>query len=375
MTSTYDHRIIQGAESGQFLQVVEAYLQGEHGFYEQVFAELDAPLGAAPQAPAPAAAAAAVRDAAPARGAGRRQGRRGAAAGRPGRDVAPQGPPHARPPGRQARPARVRARGRSGARSRDRRADAGADGPDPGQDPAHLRPGRHARGRAPAPARDLLRDDRLRDRAHRVAPPAHLAAREDRVGRVPHPADERGAAHAAAPADAGRLARALHAQGLPRPEAVLDRGARHDRADARRDDPARGRQRRARGGPGHGAPRPAQRARALPRPPLRDDLPRVRGRLVDRGGDDDPAGRDRRRQVPPRRPGRLPAARRVLDHRAAGVQPEPPRVRRAGGRGRDARAADVPPGPARASRQQRGAARSSCTAMPPSPARASSPRP
>ena len=66
MTSTYDHRIIQGAESGQFLQVVEAYLQGEHGFYEQVFADLDAPLGAAPQAPAPAAAAAAVRDAAPA---------------------------------------------------------------------------------------------------------------------------------------------------------------------------------------------------------------------------------------------------------------------------------------------------------------------
>src|SRR4051812_29520260 len=42
MTSTYDHRIVQGAESGQFLQVVEAYLQGEHGFYEQVFADLGA---------------------------------------------------------------------------------------------------------------------------------------------------------------------------------------------------------------------------------------------------------------------------------------------------------------------------------------------
>jgi multifunctional 2-oxoglutarate metabolism enzyme len=54
MTSTYDHRIIQGAESGQFLQVVEAYLQGEHGFYEQVFADLGAPLGATPMAPAPA---------------------------------------------------------------------------------------------------------------------------------------------------------------------------------------------------------------------------------------------------------------------------------------------------------------------------------
>ncbi len=63
MTSTYDHRIIQGAESGQFLQVVEAYLQGEHGFYEQAFQDLDVALGAAPQAPAPAAAAAAVREA------------------------------------------------------------------------------------------------------------------------------------------------------------------------------------------------------------------------------------------------------------------------------------------------------------------------
>src|SRR5690348_563268 len=75
MTSTYDHRIIQGAESGQFLQVVEAYLQGEHGFYEQVFEQLGAPLGPSPApqapepgvpvpeaAPAPAAAPAAIPD-------------------------------------------------------------------------------------------------------------------------------------------------------------------------------------------------------------------------------------------------------------------------------------------------------------------------
>src|SRR4051794_2451011 len=55
MTSTYDHRIIQGAESGQFLQVVEAYLEGEHGFYEQVFADLEAELGPAPERPAPQA--------------------------------------------------------------------------------------------------------------------------------------------------------------------------------------------------------------------------------------------------------------------------------------------------------------------------------
>ena len=61
MTSTYDHRIIQGAESGRFLQVVEGYLQGEHGFYEGVFASLGAELGAAPQPPAAAAAAAVAR--------------------------------------------------------------------------------------------------------------------------------------------------------------------------------------------------------------------------------------------------------------------------------------------------------------------------
>ncbi|HEU4974494.1 MAG TPA: multifunctional oxoglutarate decarboxylase/oxoglutarate dehydrogenase thiamine pyrophosphate-binding subunit/dihydrolipoyllysine-residue succinyltransferase subunit [Baekduia sp.] len=62
MTSTYDHRVIQGAESGRFLQVVEAYLQGEHGFYDGVFASLGATLGPAPAPPAPAAAAAAARE-------------------------------------------------------------------------------------------------------------------------------------------------------------------------------------------------------------------------------------------------------------------------------------------------------------------------
>ena len=62
MTSTYDHRIIQGAESGQFLQTVEAYLQGENQFYEQLFESLGASLGSAPQPPAPAAAAATARD-------------------------------------------------------------------------------------------------------------------------------------------------------------------------------------------------------------------------------------------------------------------------------------------------------------------------
>ena len=37
MTSTYDHRVIQGAESGAFLRRIDQLLQGEDGFYEGVF--------------------------------------------------------------------------------------------------------------------------------------------------------------------------------------------------------------------------------------------------------------------------------------------------------------------------------------------------
>jgi 2-oxoglutarate decarboxylase len=64
MTSTYDHRIIQGAESGRFLARIEDYLRGEDGFYEDVFASLGVQLGAPPALPAPATAAAAAADAA-----------------------------------------------------------------------------------------------------------------------------------------------------------------------------------------------------------------------------------------------------------------------------------------------------------------------
>jgi 2-oxoglutarate dehydrogenase E1 component len=60
MTSTYDHRIIQGAESGRFLARIEEYLQGEHGFYEEAFAALGVELGPLPAPPAPVAAATAA---------------------------------------------------------------------------------------------------------------------------------------------------------------------------------------------------------------------------------------------------------------------------------------------------------------------------
>ncbi|MDZ4798522.1 MAG: multifunctional oxoglutarate decarboxylase/oxoglutarate dehydrogenase thiamine pyrophosphate-binding subunit/dihydrolipoyllysine-residue succinyltransferase subunit [Bryobacteraceae bacterium] len=40
MTCTYDHRIIQGAQSGRFLTRVHGLLNGELGFYERIFQEL-----------------------------------------------------------------------------------------------------------------------------------------------------------------------------------------------------------------------------------------------------------------------------------------------------------------------------------------------
>ncbi|HWB72342.1 MAG TPA: multifunctional oxoglutarate decarboxylase/oxoglutarate dehydrogenase thiamine pyrophosphate-binding subunit/dihydrolipoyllysine-residue succinyltransferase subunit [Egibacteraceae bacterium] len=43
LTSTYDHRVIQGAESGLFLKTVHELLVGEHRFYEEVFDSLQVP--------------------------------------------------------------------------------------------------------------------------------------------------------------------------------------------------------------------------------------------------------------------------------------------------------------------------------------------
>ena len=46
VTSTYDHRIIQGAESGMFLKRVHELLLGEHGFYDDIFRSLEIPYQA-----------------------------------------------------------------------------------------------------------------------------------------------------------------------------------------------------------------------------------------------------------------------------------------------------------------------------------------
>jgi 2-oxoglutarate dehydrogenase E1 component len=43
LTSTYDHRVIQGAGSGEFLKKVHELLIGERGFYEEIFSDLRIP--------------------------------------------------------------------------------------------------------------------------------------------------------------------------------------------------------------------------------------------------------------------------------------------------------------------------------------------
>lgn len=44
MTSTYDHRIIQGAESGMFLKKINELLHGQENFYEEIFNDLEIPM-------------------------------------------------------------------------------------------------------------------------------------------------------------------------------------------------------------------------------------------------------------------------------------------------------------------------------------------
>jgi 2-oxoglutarate dehydrogenase E1 component len=46
VTSTYDHRIIQGAESGMFLKRVHELLIGQHAFYDDIFESLGVPYKA-----------------------------------------------------------------------------------------------------------------------------------------------------------------------------------------------------------------------------------------------------------------------------------------------------------------------------------------
>ena len=183
MTSTYDHRVIQGAESGAFLRRIEQLLQGEDGFYEQVFESLGLTAPPLPKKePAPAAATPAA---------------------------APVIAPSEELVGKemlyhvQAATSLVKAHRMHGHLAA--RLDPLGSEPigDPALEPETVGltpevmaqipaevlriqvPGSNARRGAPPPARHLLRHDRIRDRAHLRPPPARVAAAAHRVRRVP----------------------------------------------------------------------------------------------------------------------------------------------------------------------------------------------
>ena len=214
ITSTYDHRIIQGAESGAFLRRIEALLSGADGFYADLFAALGARAadvttvsrcrrrGEAAGAPAVSA----------------RPRASGTSSSRPWppgwRWSRPTGTSDTGPPGSiRSAPSRRRPGPRPGA-PRPRRAANMRHRP--GRADAHLRSRRHAGRRAPPPARDVQRHDRLRGGAHRLPRGARLAAARHRVRRASAADGGRGPGRAARAAHQRREARALPAQGLPR---------------------------------------------------------------------------------------------------------------------------------------------------------------
>ncbi len=91
ITSTYDHRVIQGAESGLFLKAVHELLTGQHDFYDEIFTSLHIPYSPVKWMPD---------DRGDQPGGHRRDQPREAGRGRP----ADQRLPRARAPDRQPRP-------------------------------------------------------------------------------------------------------------------------------------------------------------------------------------------------------------------------------------------------------------------------------
>ena len=345
MTSTYDHRIIQGAESGSFLRRIDQLLQGEDGFYESVAEALRIPSNLVTNAH-PASASAPPLSAPPRRRAGARS------RAEPDRELLQAV---------QAATSLLKAYRTHGHLAARVNPLGGEPKGDPALEPENLNLTPELMARIPA---SILRigvegetlldalprmrdayccDDRLPDRAPRLAPAADVAAGDDRDRLAPRPALGRREAGAALAADRGVPVRALPAEGLPGPEDVLDRGPRRDRADARRDRHPGAPERRRGGRDRDGAPRPAGGARPQPRALGGVDPGRVRGREGARPGEGDrrdPALGHRRRQVPPRRRGPVHDLRRRPGQDPALPEPEPPRVRRPGGHRRRPRGAD-----------------------------------
>ena len=383
MTSTYDHRIIQGAESGASCRRIEELPAGRGRLLRGVFADARRRRSgprrrrrrsrSSPRPPRRRAAAAP-----------RRRRRRPRSCCRPSRPR----PRCSRPTARTATSPRASTRSAPSRRATRRSSPRTVDlTPElMAQIPAEILRDRRRRARrcrrAAAPARDLLRHDRLRDRAHRLATSsASGCASTIETGAYRTPLDRRASSSALLqPPDRGRRARALPAQGLPRPEAVLDRGPRHDGPDARR---ARSSCRRARGaqevviGMAHRG-RLNVLAHNLGRP-YETILAEFEGATASRRE----GGHRRSRRAAPATSSTTTAhegayelpRRRARSSVSLESEPEPPRVRRPGRR-RAPRAPRRPSraGPARPRTTPTPRSRSSSTATPPSPARAWSPR-
>ena len=273
-----------------------------------------------PSRPTPEPRCSRAIEAPPAAAAGTGRRRRARRRRRCGDDV-DQGDPHARPPRREPRSTRLGARRRPGARGGAARAaaDARAAGSHPRLGAARRGRRRDARRRPAEAPGDLLRDDRVRDRAHLGPPGARVAATRDRVRPLSGAVERRRAAQPPRAADRGRGVRALPQARVPRTEAVLDRGSGRDGSDARRSRRARRRVGRPRSRDRHGAPRAAQRPRTHHRATVRGAPARVRGRAHHRGDRRERGRGERRRQVPPREPSavarRRPATRRCSSPR------------------------------------------------------------
>ena len=246
----------------------------------------------------------------------------------------------------RARPARLRAGRRSRARPGHRQPHRRADAAHPGIGAA--RGGRRAR-RSPTRCR-ALRETYTGTIAYEIE---HISDHEQRVWlrqaiesgdyRQPlAPEEKRCAARAAV---RGRGARELPAQGLPGQEAVLDRGPRRARADARRDDRARRRGRRPRGG---ARAWPTAAASTCWRTPSAGPTSSI---LVEFEGEQTlskdtaaPEGGTGDVKYHYGASGTYRTRERAQPHRHAVAQPEPPRVRQPGDRGPRARRPDQPQG-------------------------------
>ncbi len=231
MTSTYDHRVIQGAQSGEYLRRVDQLLQGADGFYESIFSALGLTAGPAPHG----GTSRRCRRSSPHR-------RRAPAAAQPRRNAA-RGcrrdgdrfrVSHARPSRGESRSARFAAGRRSEARSRDVRSDARAAGRDSGFGAQRQSAGQHACGHSAAVcARRTARRSRTKSSTFRTPNSAVGCVNTSKAGA------HKVCAFAATPDsvlaafDEGRNVRTLLAQDVPRPEDVLGRRPRRDGADAR----------------------------------------------------------------------------------------------------------------------------------------------